>query len=407
MSQYDFGFIDTAVTSGGDLASILAMWRDAILSNHSGTSRPGYVRPGQIWINTTTAANWVINLYDGANDVPLGYVNPTDSSGRMLLNAKVVTKTANATISLTEQGMTVAITATSANLVMTLPSTTSAKNGFQIGFIRLDATAFNVTITPVGGEFINGAASYLLKRQFEAVQIVSNGAGDWYVFGNPFMTTTDRLLGRSSAGAGPLEEIVCTAAGRALLGAADAAAQLSILGALTVATLLGQQTIYVPASTMVSRITNGAGSGLIETATNRIMLSTLDFDTLTQEFCQFGIQMPKSWDGGTLVCQFIWTHPTGTGGVAWQIQAVAFANDNPADTAFGAAVVVTQTGGTANDIYITDETAPMTVDGSPGPEEWVVFQVARVPANGSDTLAVDARLIGVKIHYTTSAVTDN
>jgi hypothetical protein len=42
---------------------------------------------------------------------------------------------------------------------------------------------------------------------------------------------TDRLLGRASAGAGAVEEITCTAAGRAILDDADAAAQRTTLGA--------------------------------------------------------------------------------------------------------------------------------------------------------------------------------
>jgi len=44
------------------------------------------------------------------------------------------------------------------------------------------------------------------------------------------VTATDRLLGRSTAGAGVVEEITCTAAGRALLDDADAAAQRTTLG---------------------------------------------------------------------------------------------------------------------------------------------------------------------------------
>jgi len=44
------------------------------------------------------------------------------------------------------------------------------------------------------------------------------------------VSATDKLLGRSSAGAGAIEEITCTAAGRALLDDADAAAQRSTLG---------------------------------------------------------------------------------------------------------------------------------------------------------------------------------
>ena len=44
------------------------------------------------------------------------------------------------------------------------------------------------------------------------------------------VTATDRLLGRSTSGAGVIEEITCTAAGRALLDDADAAAQRTTLG---------------------------------------------------------------------------------------------------------------------------------------------------------------------------------
>jgi hypothetical protein len=50
------------------------------------------------------------------------------------------------------------------------------------------------------------------------------------------VTATDRLLGRSSAGSGGVEEIVCTAAGRALLDDADAAAQRATLGLGNLAT---------------------------------------------------------------------------------------------------------------------------------------------------------------------------
>jgi hypothetical protein len=214
---------------------------------------------------------------------------------------------------------------------------------------------------------------------------------------------TNTLLGRSTAGTGAVEEITCTAAGRAILDDADAAAQRTTLE------LVGQQTIWVPASAMYTRNTNGAAGGTIETSTNKVMLRTFDFDTTTQEFAQFAIQMPKSWDESTLICQFLWGHASTTTnfGVAWEIEAVAFADDDAADTAFGTAVTVTDTGGTTNDIYITAESSALTVAGTPGNEEYVIFQVRRAPANASDTLAVDARLLGVKIHYTTNASRDD
>ncbi len=50
------------------------------------------------------------------------------------------------------------------------------------------------------------------------------------------VSATDKLLGRSTAGAGDVEEIACTAAGRALLDDANAAAQRTTLGLGTAAT---------------------------------------------------------------------------------------------------------------------------------------------------------------------------
>jgi len=171
----------------------------------------------------------------------------------------------------------------------------------------------------------------------------------------------------------------------------------------------GQQTIWVPAVAMTARTSNGAAAGTVETTTNDVMIKTYDFDATTAEYVQFAIQMPKSWNEGTLVAQFLWSHAATTTnfGVAWGLQAVGFADSNALDTAFGTAQVVTDTGGTTNALYITTETAAITVAGTPTAEEYVVYQAYRDPANAGDTMAIDARLHGIKIHYTTDAATDD
>lgn len=64
------------------------------------------------------------------------------------------------------------------------------------------------------------------------------------------VSATDKLLGRSSSGAGDIEEIDCTAAGRALLDDADAAAQR--------VTLQIPVEYYVAVSDEVTAITTGA-----------------------------------------------------------------------------------------------------------------------------------------------------
>ena len=159
---------------------------------------------------------------------------------------------------------------------------------------------------------------------------------------------------------------------------------------------------------MIQRTTNGAAPGTVELATNKIMLKTLDFDTTTQEFAQFQIMMPKSWNESTISAQFVWSHAaTVTNfGVVWALEAVAISDQDAGDAAPGTAQQIADTGGTTNTVYVTSETPAITVGGTPQPQDWVVFQVKRVPADGSDTLAVDARLHGLTLFVTVDANTD-
>jgi len=170
----------------------------------------------------------------------------------------------------------------------------------------------------------------------------------------------------------------------------------------------GKQMIPVPALAMVSRATNGAASGVVEMSTNKNMFNTLDFDATTQEFAQFAIPMPKSWDEGTITFAPVWSHAATTTnfGVVFQLAAVAVSNDDAGDVAFGTAQTSTDTGGTTNDVYIGPESSAITIAGTPAAEDFVMFQIARVPANGSDTLAIDARLHAIKLYITTDTGND-
>ena len=77
------------------------------------------------------------------------------------------------------------------------------------------------------------------------------------------VSATDRILGRSSAGAGDVQEIVCTAAGRAILDAADAAAQRATLGLqyASVAEVAGTRTTGSITSGQ-SSLTVASGAGI-------------------------------------------------------------------------------------------------------------------------------------------------
>lgn len=172
--------------------------------------------------------------------------------------------------------------------------------------------------------------------------------------------------------------------------------------------VLGKHTIWIPAAAMITRTTNGAASGTVETSTNKIMLRTFDFDTTTAEYVQFSIQMPKSWNEGTVTFRAVWSHAATTTnfGVAWSLQGVALSDDDAADTAFGTKQTVTDTGGTTDDIYITSESSAITIAGTPAAQDWVVFQVERTVGDAGNTLGIDARLHGIQLYYTTDAGND-
>jgi hypothetical protein len=91
--------------------------------------------------------------------------------------------------------------------------------------------------------------------------------------------------------------------------------------------------------------------------------------------------------------------------VAWSLAGVAISNDDLVDVAFGTAVICeTDTLIAATDLHVTAESSAVTIAGTPAAADLVVFQVSREIA--SDTLGVDAQLVGIKLFYTTDATTD-
>ena len=75
------------------------------------------------------------------------------------------------------------------------------------------------------------------------------------------VSASDRLLGRSSAGAGTIEEVPCTAAARALLDDVDAAAQRATLGLGSVATQ-NAASVSLSGGTISGPAISGAGLSL-------------------------------------------------------------------------------------------------------------------------------------------------
>lgn len=160
--------------------------------------------------------------------------------------------------------------------------------------------------------------------------------------------------------------------------------------------------VWIDAGAMVPRTTNGAATATVELSTNKENFDCLDFDASAIEYAQFKLSLPDQWGLGTVKAKFYWTAASGSGDVIWALQAQAFSDDNAMDAAFGTAQTVTDTLLTANDCHVTSATAAITIGGTPATGDLVYFQVYRNATSGSDTLAVDARLLGIKLQYTES-----
>ena len=168
----------------------------------------------------------------------------------------------------------------------------------------------------------------------------------------------------------------------------------------------GKETIYVPAAAMYPNTTNGCADLAQVELSNGPEIKCLDFDASSDENAQFSIAFPKSWNEGTITFQAFFTVTgTNTGTVAWGLSGVGIADNASCNTAFGTNVVATAKAhsGTSNDLDVTAESGAVTV-ASAAVDTMTFFQIMRDVS--ADDQSGDARLLGIKIFFTTDAAND-
>ena len=185
---------------------------------------------------------------------------------------------------------------------------------------------------------------------------------------------------------------------------------VAIAGALDVggakAKVAGTETIYVPAAAMYPNSTAGCADLEQVELSNGPELKCLDFDASSDENAQFTVCFPKSWNEGTVTFQAFWTVTgTNTGTVAWGLSGGCIADDASINTAFGTNVVATAKAfsGTSNDMTVSATSGAVTIANA-AVDTMAYFQIMRDVS--ADSQSGDARLLGIKLFFTTDAAND-
>ena len=168
----------------------------------------------------------------------------------------------------------------------------------------------------------------------------------------------------------------------------------------------GKESIWVPANAMYPNTTSGCAALAQTELGNGPELKTLDFDKDSDEFAQFAVAFPKSWNEGTITFQAFFTAAsTNTGDVVWTLAGTALADNGSLNTAFGTAVATTGKAhsGTSNDLDVSAESGAVTINNA-AEGELVYFRIHRDVTD--DNQSGDAKLIGIKLFFTTDKAND-
>jgi hypothetical protein len=131
---------------------------------------------------------------------------------------------------------------------------------------------------------------------------------------------------------------------------------------------------------------------------------TLDYDAATDESAYWQFVVPSSYTGTTVDVTLYWIANATTGSAVWGVatdsKVAGAAWDGALSAPGGGTAATAGTANVVNATTFTGLTSGWAVD------EPAIFRVFRDADNAADDLAVDAKIIQVKIEWTASAESD-
>ncbi len=366
MAQHDYDIANQSFPAfRTDLNGVLS----AVNSSNSGTSRPSSAVVGTIWLDTTSSATPTLKYYDGADDISLATLNHSANTVNWL----------------------------DSTVVADLVNDTSPQLGGQLD---------------VNGQSLGSGTLELLKfvetaSAVNELTITNNSTGN-----NPILSATgdDTNIGIALTPKGTGEIVI--ASGNLNYGGTavtSTGAELNKLAGAGTLKQAGKETIWVPAVAMYPSSTGGSPDPEtieITADANRPVIKAIAFDKDSDEYAQFSVAFPKSWNEGTVTFQpFFTANTTNTGTALFMVKGVAISDNDAISTDFGTAQGTAKAhSGTAYDLNVGSESSAITIAGSPSAGDQIFFAIFRDVSG--DSLTSDALLTGVKLHFTTDASND-
>lgn len=149
---------------------------------HKGASLPASAAAGTLWIDDSGGATaWLLKQYDGTDSITIGTINTSANtftpSGQLgTFGNAVVSKTGTHTLDSTHYGQLIKADATSASFTSNIAAASTLGSSWYAIIQKIDATANTITIDPNSTEQVNGAATYVLKNQYEGIILVKDSS---------------------------------------------------------------------------------------------------------------------------------------------------------------------------------------------------------------------------------------